>query len=173
MTRPHICTRGLKRLFRAWEIGMKYHPKWPDRIYAQGDWNSTPKTCLKDGFLSLNDPTAYMHKGIETSHLCLPLLLCLVEPNMTRPHICTRGLKQFSIKTMEEPFSCRSSWLDRIYAQGDWNVLLPSWFHSWNQISIWPDRIYAQGDWNPWDNEKWKINNEWFDCNAENGMNLL
>ena len=168
MTRPHICTRGLKLredfcsradfLCSAWPdriyaqgdwnnissedeqlrtflfiwpdriyaqgdwnnlknalITIKATATWPDRIYAQGDWNK--KWNLVIIYIN-NDPTAYMHKGIETS-LCFSNEFHMdsfyydptaymhkgietfaawdfiwASVRMTRPHICTRGLKQ-------------------------------------------------------------------------------
>ena len=138
MTRPHICTRGLKHLF-CLATTFKNSLLWPDRIYAQGDWNelflpkrdrifqkmTRPHICTRglkpirrpDAFITfIYDPTAYMHKGIETTLIThqrssvdvgiwpdriyaqgdwnqfwIKTHFCSFY--MTRPHICTRGLK--------------------------------------------------------------------------------
>ena len=107
------------------EIGMKYHPKlylWPDRIYAQGDWNysnadkassntltmTRPHICTRGlkqdaaenhpDIIYSHDPTAYMHKGIETkkNHKCTSAFFDEYDPTA----YMHKGIETFLIQEL-------------------------------------------------------------------------
>ena len=99
-----------------------------------------PKLYLFSSFAPY-DPTAEMHKGIETAKEPVTKLAIIII--MTRPQKCTRGLKLLVFRIF---FPGKNiPWPDRRNAQGDWNGV---------RICVgsvpfqWPDRRNAQGDWN-------------------------
>ena len=91
MTRPQKCTRGLKQLTVATTVinitSRMTRPQKCTRGLKLFYVNNIITT-----FVVTYDPTAEMHKGIETA-ICSSLFREELFSEMTRPQKCTRGLK--------------------------------------------------------------------------------